>query len=412
MKVRSLLLAAALLTSAGVASAKEPTPDEVERARTFFNAGAQAYSAARYAEAARSFEEAEALAPRPQLLFSLAQAERKEFLSGGSAEYLKRSIAHYRQYLEQVPTGGRRSEATEAKADLDARLARLDPAAANATPSATEKRKARVTVYSATTGAQVSLDGGAPQELPYFGDLEPGKHRVRVFAEGYFDAEREVSGDRPIDQPLDLLLKEKPAIVTVVASQAGDFLVDGHVVAATPLSASIEVPAGGHVLSLAANGKRLYSQDVVLPRGKPYRFEPHPETSGQRAIAYGLLGIGAAAMVTSGGFGLLALGQEGKAKDINDERASGNISADRLQGYNRAIDRRDAFRNTALVTVSAGAAVAAGGVLLYLFDHPTVNVVPPRSVEPQPGPRAPGVDLSASPILAPGLWGGALTATF
>ena len=150
----------------------------------------------------RSFEQAYEIAPRPQLLFSLAQAERKEYFAGNDPSYLRRAIQHYKAYLEQVSSGGRRSEATEAKADLEARLAR-DPQAQAAAAAAAppEKRKARVTVYSATPGAQASIDGGPAQELPYFGDLEPGKHRVRVFAEGFIDAEREVSGDKPVDQP-------------------------------------------------------------------------------------------------------------------------------------------------------------------------------------------------------------------
>ncbi len=51
------------------------------------------------------------------------------------------------------------------------------------------------------------------------------------------------------------------------------------------------------------------------------------------------------------------------------------------------LDRRDAFRNASVVTLSVGAAFAAGGALLYLFDHPTVSILPPRSVEPSPTPR-------------------------
>ena len=132
MRTRTLLSlsALALVLLAKTAAAKEPTPDEVERARTFFNAGAQAYSAQRYAQAARSFDLAYELAPRPQLLFSLAQAERKEFFASNDPSYLRRAVQHYKAYLEQAPTGGRQAEAQEAKADLESRLARLDPALA------------------------------------------------------------------------------------------------------------------------------------------------------------------------------------------------------------------------------------------------------------------------------------------
>ncbi|AKV02559.1 TonB-dependent receptor [Labilithrix luteola] len=397
------------------APAKEPTPEEVDRARTFFNAGVGAYSAARYADAVRSFEQAYELAPRPQVLFSLAQAERKEFFAGNDASYLRRAIQHYREYLEQVPSGGRRSEATEAKADLEARQSRLDPQqAVSPAPASGAKRKARVTVYSPTPGARASLDGGAPQEVPFFSDLEPGKHRVRVFAEGYVDEERDVSGDTPVDQPLDLPLKERPAQITVALGSVANVYVDGHIVATTPLARPIEVPPGPHVLSVTANGKKPFSQEVVLPRGKPYRFEPKLETSGQRVAAYTMLGLGVAGVVTGGAFALAALGQENKVHDIDDARAQGNIDADQLQAHNRAIDKRDDFRTVSIVSLSTGAALVAGGAILYAFDHPSVGVQQPRSIEPGPVPKHPehSIDLSASPLVAPGTWGGVVTGRF
>lgn len=403
---------AALLAMTSLASAKEPTPDEVDRARTFFNAGAQAYSAARYADAVRSFDQAYELAPRPQLLFSLAQAERKEYFAGSDVSYLRRAIQHYKAYLEQVTSGGRRSEATEAKADLEARLAR-DPLAQSAATAPVEQRKARVTVYSATPGAQASIDGGAAQELPYFGDLGPGKHRVRVFADGFIDAEREVSGDKPVDQPVDLALQERPCLVTVVLDSSADILLDGRIVATAPVSRPIELPPGPHVLSVAANGKKPMSQEVSLPRGKPFRFEPKLEASGQRVVAVSMLGVGAASLVTGVVFGVLALGQESRARNIADERAVGNIDAGQLATYNDAVDRRDAFRSISIVTLAAGGALAVGGGLLYVFDRPTVSVLPPRRVEPAPAPKPlQPTDLTASPLVGPGIWGASMSARF
>ena len=403
----------ACLATTSLARAKDPTPDEVDRARTFFNAGAQAYSAARYGDAVRSFDQAYELAPRPQLLFSLAQAERKEYFASNDASYLRRAIQHYKAYLDQVPSGGRRSEATEAKADLEARLARDPQAQSGAAPAPVEKRKARVTVYSATPGAQASIDGGPAQELPYFGDLAPGKHRVRVFADGFIDAEREVSGDKPIDQPVDLALQERPCVVTVALDTTADVFLDGRIVATAPLSRPIELPPGPHVLSVAANGKKPLSQEVSLPRGKTYRFEPKLETSGQRVVALSMLGASAASLVTGVVFSVLALGQESRAKDIADQRATGNIGADQLSTYNSAVDTRDTFRTVSIVTLAAGGALAIGGGLLYAFDRPVVSVLPPQRVEPTPAPKPiQPTDLTASPMLGPGIWGAAMSARF
>lgn len=414
---RALVAAAALtlLSTSRFAAAAPPTQEEQDRSRTFFNAGAQAYAAARYADAARSFQQAYELAPRPQLAFSLAQAERKEFYASSDASYLRRAIQHYKEYVDATPTGGRRSEALEAKADLESRLARLDPkdAAATATPSPVEKRKARVTVYSPTPGAAASLDGGPPQVLPYFGDLPPGKHRVRVFADGFFEEEREVSGDAAGDQPLDLPLKERPSPVTVVLDRAGDVFVDGRIVATTPLASSIEVAPGPHVISVAVVGRKPFSQEVTLARGKPYRLEPKLETSTQRVVAWSFLGAGAATVVAGGIFGIVALTQESRATGIADQRARENIDGDRLLAYNRAIERRDDFRTVSIITMSVGAAVALGGAFLFFVDKPNIPLLPPRSVEPAPRPKDTPIDITASPILGPGgSWGGALTGTF
>ncbi len=411
MRARAVVTLALIVSFAPRAWAKDPTPDEVERARTFFNAGAQAYSNAAYKDAARSFEQAYALAPRPQLLFSLAQAERKEGLSSNDASYLKRAVQHYKEYLDQVPTGGRRSEATEAKADLEARLARMDPQ--QATAAKEEKRKARVTVWSPTPGAHVSLDGGPPESVPYFSDLEAGKHKVRVFADGYFDEVAEVSGDAAGDQPLNLPLRERPAQVTVVLDRDAEIFVDGRIVATAPVSRPIDVPPGPHVFSISTNGKKAYSQDVVLERGKPFRFEPKLETSGQRVVSYGLLVAGGAGIVTGTVFGILALGQEARAKDIADARSQGNITDSRLATYNSSIDQRDAYRTVAVVGLSAGATLAIGGALLWYFDKPTIAVVPPRSVEPTPPPRGPQtLEVGAYPLLGPGIAGAGVGGRF
>jgi hypothetical protein len=388
--------------------------DETERARTFFNAGAQAYGAARYADAVRSFEQAYAVAPRPPVLFSLAQAERKLFLEHGDPTVLRRAVAHYKEYLEKVQTGGRRSEALESKAELEGKLAQLSPQQASAS-AVTEKRKPRVTVFSPTAGAQASFDGGPAQELPYFADLDSGRHRVRVFKDGYFDAEQEISGDKGIDVPVNLPLRDKPAIVTIALPSSGEVFVDGRAVADAPLSRPIEVEPGPHVITIAKNGRKAWSQEVVLERGKPFRVEPKLATSIQRWASYSMLGAGGVALALGGVFALGAMNQESQAQDFEAKVERENLTPKELDEHNRAIDRRDTQRTASIVLASAGGAIAAGGLLLYLFDKPPVALLPPRTVEPGPKPETP-VDVSMHvrpyPLLGAGVYGAGLTARF
>lgn len=94
-----------------------------------------------------------------------------------------------------------------------------------------------------------------------------------------------------------------------------------------------------------------------------------------------------------------------KAFHLTPGLAAGNVDPERLDldANNRAIENRDSFRTVSIVTLSAGAALLAGGALLYLFDRPGVTVLPPRSVEPSTTPRTvQPIDLTASPMLGPG----------
>jgi hypothetical protein len=130
-------------------------------------------------------------------------------------------------------------------------------------------------------------------------------------------------------------------------------------------------------------------------------------------VALGLVGAGGAGVITGAIFGVLSLNQEARAKSILDAHDTGNISEDRRQRYNGSIDQRDAFRTVSIVAFSAGITLAAGGVLLWTFDKPSVAVVPPRS-EPEPAPRAPGpsMEVGAYPILGPGVAGAGLGGRF
>jgi hypothetical protein len=408
MKTKSLAsaIALALVLASSAARADDAT---TERARTFFNAGAQAYASGKYADAVRSFEQAYALAPRPTVLFSLAQAERKDFYDRADATALHHAIAHYTEYLKAVPSGGRRAEAQDAKTELEGRLARMDPKEAAATTQ--EKRKPRLTVFSATAGAQVSIDGGAPSELPYFADLEPGKHKVRVFAEGYFDREQEVSGDKG-DEPVNLPLQEKPALVTVELSTESDVYVDGHLVAQTPIHRPLEVPSGVHVIAISKNGHRAWSREVMLERAKPLELRPELQVSGQRVLAITMIAGGGALVGLGALFAIGAFAEQKTAKDI--ENHQGPIDEQTRQDHNDAIDRRGADRAGAILFGVTGAAIVTGGILFFAFDHPTISLLPPRTTEqkaPPPGP----MDVSQVrlvPTVGPGLYGAGLTATF
>src|SRR5262245_51541958 len=108
--------AALLLTSARAGA--DTTPPRLAQAADFFDAGAQAYKAGQYAVAAEAFLKANDLSPSPALLFSAAQALRKQYLIEPSLDTLQRSISLYRDYLQKDPQAKRREDAMQALSTL------------------------------------------------------------------------------------------------------------------------------------------------------------------------------------------------------------------------------------------------------------------------------------------------------
>src|SRR5262245_44131459 len=104
-----------LLWTASPAAAQ----DDLARAKAHFALGARAYEANRFRVAIEAFEEANRLAPHPALLFSIAQASRRQYFLDKKPEDLRRAVANYRKYIERAPEGGRRDEAGAALAELE-----------------------------------------------------------------------------------------------------------------------------------------------------------------------------------------------------------------------------------------------------------------------------------------------------
>jgi hypothetical protein len=406
------LLLGALLAAASPSLAEEPS---VAQARMLFNAGAQAYSKGDFRGAIQAFEQAYKLAPRPGLLFSMAQAYRKQHALDQQPADLHRAIALYRDYVAQVPTGGRRSDAAQALAELDviaSRAAPAEPAAAPAAPPAST----RVAVSSQTPGAMVSIDGGKPAEAPLMAEVPPGKHRVRITAEGHFDQEREVDAQQGGVFPVDVTLTPRPARLTIVAPDAALVSIDGRAAGLTPLPGPLELPAGAHFVVVSKNGHRPFTEEIKLRRGEARTLRAELDTTGQRFAAYGFLLGGAGAAV----FGIvstgLALHHQGQAEGVLRDKETTNISPGRLDDYAQAAENRDRFRGLATIGFGAGAALGLTGLLLYAFDRPEAQARPPRGVDapsaPAPGAPAPVVEIVARPIWSPGAAGGALIGRF
>ncbi len=229
-------------------AARAQTDEEQARARALFEMGEEHYRAERFAEAARAFEQSYEIYGHPGTLVNLAGAledagQRVEALerwnellerfgavisdearerARSRVEALERSLASVS--ITSAPPGatllcdGREL----GRAPLDAPLvvepgdhvieARLEGhqdlrrevflrAGANSPLTLTlqpierePERPARATliVESATEGATITVDAGAPEPLPLERELEPGAHQLRIAAAGYEPQSRRV----------------------------------------------------------------------------------------------------------------------------------------------------------------------------------------------------------------------------
>ncbi|MCA9622393.1 MAG: tetratricopeptide repeat protein, partial [Myxococcales bacterium] len=203
MRASAIAVALALLLAAGGAGAG---PVEVERAKALFRAGASAYKAGNFAAAVLAFEQAHDLDPKPAIRFSTAQALRRWFAKSEDPSHLQRALAYYREYLDEVKTGGRVLDASRAKNEIEILLAQLGvplsptPAgegeggddgsgsdgSARARPPARHNGLGTLMVDGPElAGHRVVVDGQEQSGWPVFVELSPGRHDVLVEAPGY-----------------------------------------------------------------------------------------------------------------------------------------------------------------------------------------------------------------------------------
>ncbi|HEX4340908.1 MAG TPA: PEGA domain-containing protein [Polyangiaceae bacterium] len=427
MRTLSLPLAALVLATVSLASkgafaeedpAPTPTPTpshggEAPEARLYFNAGARAYAAGKYGAAVRAFEEAYRIEPRPGLVFSIAQAYRRQYFIDKAKENLTEAIRHYRKYLEVDPDGARRGDTGEALSELEPIASKLTPAeAAAVAPQAASKPASQLMISSPVDDVAISLDGKTAGTLPYFAAVSPGVHRVTLTASGYLDYQRDV---RVLDGsvvPLDVALEEKPAKLAVTAPDGARISVDGRFRGVSP-SAPLELSPGRHFVTVTRNGHEAYSRELDVGRDEKRTLHPVMPDTGQRTVAWLLIGTGGTAFLAGGGLMIGALLREGSAKD---ERSSVTTPGD-IATYNDTVTSRNELRTAGIIAASSGLVVTGVGLFLYAFDEPRSgermsDERPPERHRAPSRESSPGLDVSAAPWFSPGSAGASVRGVF
>jgi hypothetical protein len=356
--------------------------DAVERAKASFRAGATAYAAGEYLAAIQALDAAYTLTPVPAIAFSLAQAERKQYFVAHQREHLDRAITLFRRYVEQVPSGGRRADALDALAQLEPLALAPSAAGARTTGGSDAVRRTRLMIMSEAPGAAISIDGDPPLPSPRIREVEPGKHRVEVTAQGFYADQRELTAVAGDLIPEVVTLRERPATVTIAAPSGAEIYVDGAYARHGGDNVVLELPSGIHRLAIAESGHRVHARTLELERGKAVALRVDLEPTLQRKAANVLFITGAGALAASGLFGAIAIGAEDRAQQFLMRQSAGNVGSSALAAYDDDLATRDRFRIATAASLASAAGLFITGFFLYQLDRPASEEIHRPSGEP------------------------------
>lgn len=372
---------------------------DLKEAREYFTAGKQAYKAGKYRFAVSAFEQAYRIVRRPSIIFSLAQAHRRQYFVDRQPRDLKRALELFKQYLRDVPDGDRRTHAVEHIANLEPLWTRVEATLDAAAQKASQQPAAQPTqlmISSQTPGARAAIGRDSLSAIPVTKDVAPGKHMVRVEAPGYFSATVQAIAvaKRLIVLPVEL--KPRPASLVVHGSAGGRVMVDGRPQGALPLDGALALAAGEHFVAVVKRGHEPYTQLLRLGNGERREVSADLRISKQRRVSYYILG-GAGALALGGAVtGLLAWSAQDGAQEITDKSAATMMALTPTErdDHNDLLTRRNRFRTAAYILSGTALVTAATGLLLYLSDNPHPR--PPRTrITPTLGPTPLGAGIAA-----------------
>jgi hypothetical protein len=406
------LAAIAAVTLALLLGAAAPArADNREEAEKLFRTGEAAFTAGNYVVAAQAFEEAYAQLSLPAIAFSTAQAYRLQYFVDKQPSRLKRAIDLYRLYVEQTPSGGRRDDAVASLAELEPILGRIE-AEMQGTVQAQiiTATTTQLVVTSNVEGATATIDG-VSGKVPFVREVTPGEHEITVEAEGFFPRTQKSLAVEGRLLPIEMELTEQPAQVTVRSVGGARISIDGRPEGTTPLAGPLDVQAGRHFVTVSRRGRQPWAREITVARGEALALDAGLERTGQRKAAYVVLGAGALTGLGAGVAGLLALGADGKASDLEDKRQREGLTQEELRSYEKHKDSRDSRLTATWVLLGTAGVCALAGSMMMLFDNPSAEMAPMRSDDAKPAEKR-GMPIAVTPVVSPDLAGLSVSGSF
>lgn len=388
----------------------------VVRAREYFRAGAQAYSVGEYGAAIQAFEQAYNVAPRPAVLFSIAQAERRQFFFTHDSEHLRRAVEMYRKYLNDEPQPARKTDAVQALSELEPMLAATataesavgappSPAAPNASPTPISiSQPTRVMISSPVRNVTIALDGQFAGKSPLVREVNAGEHLVYVSAPGHLPTERRIIAVSGELVTMDVSLAEQPASLEVIAPRDAQLSIDGRVQGRCPFPKPIELAAGPHLITISKDGFVGIAREERLEAGRTTVIRASLQRSRQRTTAMFMVGASASALTAGGVFAYFSYKQEQAAQSFLDSRGRRELSADDRDLYNKTRLDRDRLRGAAWVSVGVGLGLGVTSALMWIYDGGSIKTIQNQEKLPSQSHRQ-STRYLAQPLIGPGFAG-------
>lgn len=337
-----------------------------ERAQRLYEAGAAAYESGRYEVAIDAFRAARALVERPVLDFSLAQAHRLRHFQEGRLSDLEDAVKAYRDFLATNPEGPRRAHATQHLSTLVPYLER-SRIESEARPDAPPTP--RLIVTSKIELATAHVDDGPPQPVPATFEVEPGAHVVYVSAPLHRPASQETIAIAGTAVALSLDPPPLPARLTVTAPEGARLSLSGRDLGRAPLAAPLELTPGTYELLVRATGHQPQVRELAVRPDESATVGVELEATGQRTLAWVLIGTACAAAVGAAITGTLAWESQNEAEAL-ESRVGQGITGESFARHAELSAARDDYAAAALGLGLAAGATLAGGLLLYFLDDP------------------------------------------
>jgi len=295
-----------MMLSPLAAEAEEPS------ARAWFEVGVKSYEEGQYATALAAFQEAYRLSPRAGLLFSIAQTLRRGYEVEGNPARRRDAIDYYQRYLTESPQGERSAEARSWIEQLE--LAEV--------PSRSGPALART------------------------------------------DAERDASrsGNSEDAAAAPVALRSAASSIEIVGGPGAVVYIDGRRVATLPML-PLRVETGRHTLEVLQAGHHGVRRVVDLEPGATQRLDLAGPPTVRHVASWLFVGAGAAAVVTGGVFGYLALQRE------EDARALQETPGARLE-FDSAVSSRNRLRGAAALSAGLGLTALVGGAVSLITERP------------------------------------------